>query len=144
MALRPGGAKQKGAEGEYEVIRLLTKWAAEAGYDLTLERNLEQVRHGGADIIGVPNMEIEVKREESWNMNSWWKQVLKAAEKTGNWPMLIHRKNRQPWRVRTYIHAAIYTPGGRGITVPIVADLDLPSAKAWFMMHLKQHEELME
>lgn len=137
--------KQKGSGGEREVIALLTEWAAEAGVDLTLERNLEQVRHGGADIVGVPGMEVEVKRVESNAINSWWAQVLAASKKTGKWPLLAHRRNRQPWRFRTYVYAAIYPPdGGQGATVPIVADLDLQNAKAWFKLWVMQHKETAE
>ncbi len=138
MALAPGGAKQKGSAGEYEVISLLTGWAASIGIRLVLERNLEQVRHGGADINGVPGLEIEVKRVEATGINSWWKQVLKAADKSGKRPFLIHRRNRQPWRVRVHLYAAEYTAEHVGVTIPLVVDLELEDARRWFQGYLGQ------
>ena len=138
--------KAKGSGGEYEIIALLTSWAAEVGVELKLERNLEQVRKGGADINGIPNMEVEVKRVEANSINSWWAQVLEASRKTGRWPLLAHRRNRQPWRFRTYIRAAIYPERGYSASiVNIVADLELASAKVWFQEFVKrEHEENQE
>ena len=90
--------KQKGSKGEYEIIGLLTSWAAEVQVTLELERNLEQVRKGGSDVNGVPGLEIEVKRVEANGINQWWKQVCAASAKSGNRPLLCHRANRKPWQ----------------------------------------------
>lgn len=128
--------KAKGAAGELEAIRLLDSWATEAGYKLSLERNLEQVRHGGSDINGVAGLEIEIKRVESNAITQWWAQVTKQANRTGKHPVLLHRKNRQPWRMRTVVFAALYGEHSSGV-VPMVCDMDLPSAKAWFIGYLK-------
>lgn len=133
--------KAKGSAGEREVILLLTGWANEVGVDLRLERNLEQVRHGGSDVNGVPGLEIEVKRVEANGINQWWAQVCRAAQKTGKTPFLAHRRNRQPWRFRIGLYSALYSPCGNGVVVPLVADLELASAKAWFQAHVQQHKE---
>lgn len=135
--------KQKGAGGELEVCRLLTSWAASVGVQLQLERNLEQVRYGGADINGVPGLEIEVKRVEANGINQWWSQVCTAARKTGKRPMLCHRKNRQPWSFR--IGASVYEVApatGAAVLIPIAIDLELAQAKVWFQNYiLQQHKE---
>jgi hypothetical protein len=140
MALRPGGARVKGASGERELAALLTSWAEEVGVYLDLDRNLEQVRYGGADVNGVPGMEIEVKRVESNGINQWWDQVCRAAAKTGKLPFLAHRRNRQPWRFRVSTHVAM-EHGGSWSHFPIVADLELNQAKRWFQEYINLHEE---
>lgn len=142
MALRPGGAKSKGASGERELAALLTEWGNEVGIELNLTRNLEQVRSGGADVNGVPGLEIEVKRVESNGINQWWAQVCKASKKTGSRPLLAHRRNRQSWRFRTIIFAYEYNSAqGSAVTAPVVADLELKEAKLWFQTYLQQNEE---
>jgi hypothetical protein len=135
--------KQKGSAGELEVCRLLTDWASEVGIGLTLERNLEQVRHGGADVNGVPGMEVEVKRVESNGINQWWAQVCRAAARTGKLPFLAHRRNRQPWRFRVSTHVAMEHRGSWS-HFPIVADLELDQAKRWFQEYIKLREDELD
>lgn len=134
MALK--SPKAKGSSGELEVCRLLTQWAADVGVCLTLERNLLQTREGGADVSGVPGMEVEVKRQENLNIPAAWRQVCAAAARTGNHPMLIHRQNRRPWRVRTLVRAALQV-GTAWDLVPLVADLELEQAEKWFKSYIK-------
>jgi hypothetical protein len=89
------GAMQrtKGAAGERELIKLL---AQDLGLDL--ERNLDQVRCGGADILGVDGWIIEVKRCEVLAKDMWWKQVQKAALKYPHkTPAVAYRRSRQSW-----------------------------------------------
>lgn len=127
--------KAKGSGGEYEVISLLTGWAAEVGVTLTLERNLEQTRMGGADINGVVGMEVEVKRVENLVISNAWAQVCKAAQRSGKHPFLIHRQNRKPWRVRTTVNAAQHIGGAWKLT-PLVVNLDIEDAKRWFQDYI--------
>lgn len=129
--------KNKGSSGEREAIALLTEWAEEVGADLNLDRNLEQVRYGGSDINGVPGLEIEVKRVESNGINGWWKQVCTAARKQGTHPFLMHRRNRQPWRIRTGVYAVVHGPTAETQTVPMVVDMELDAAKAWFQAYVE-------
>lgn len=128
--------KQKGSGGEYEVIVLLTSWAAEVGVRLELTRNLLQTREGGADIDGVEGMEVEVKRVENLVLSTAWAQVCKACQKTGKHPLLIHRQNRKPWRVRTRIESALHI-GGQWKLVPLIVNLDLEDAKRWFQSYIQ-------
>lgn len=127
--------KQKGSGGEYEVIALLTSWAYEVGVRLTLERNLEQVRKGGADVNGIQGLEVEVKRVENLVISSAWAQVCRACQITGGHPFLIHRQNRKPWRVRTIVDSALHI-GGAWKLVPLVVNLDLDDAKRWFQAYI--------
>ena len=130
--------KQKGSSGEYEIIALLTGWAAEVEVSLDLSRNLEQVRAGGADINGVPGLEVEVKRVENGSINQWWKQVCKAADKSGKTPSLFHRKNRQPWRARVRTTVAMHNEeSGVWDLFAVDADLELAQAKLWFQKHVQ-------
>lgn len=129
-------SRAKGSGGEHEVIALLTAWAAEVGVTLTLSRNLEQVREGGADINGVVGMEVEVKRVENLVISSAWAQVCRAAERSGKHPFLIHRQNRKPWRVRTLVKDALHI-GGAWKLVPLVVNLELEDAKRWFQAYVE-------
>jgi len=139
MAIKSAQGKGKG--GEYEIIALLGIWAKEVGVPLTLERNLEQVRYGGADINGVPGMEVEVKRVESATpaaVDQWWAQVCRAAVKSGKTPFLIHRQNRRAWRVRVRTTVALHNNHTTAWDLfEVDADLDFGQAKRWFQKYVQ-------
>ena len=90
----PINARTKGASGE----RQFCKWLKD---NLKLTelptRNLEQVRSGGADVLGVAPFVFEVKRVERLNKGKWWRQV-KAASRHGEIPVVAYRQNRRPWK----------------------------------------------
>jgi hypothetical protein len=86
-------AKNKGANGEREAAKWLAKWLQ---LKEVPDRNLEQVRSGGHDLL-VPPFVIEVKRCETISKAAWWKQVV-AATKEGQCSVVMYRRNRQPWR----------------------------------------------
>lgn len=132
MGINP---KTKGVSGERDAIELLSSWAYLAGHLLTIERNLEQVRKGGSDLIGIPGMDVEVKRVEADGINQWWDQCCKAADKQGTHPLLMHRKNRHPWRFRTRVYVALYGEQSSGV-IPMVVDFGLADAKVWFQSFL--------
>ena len=95
--MKPGGARNKGADAEREVIKLLEPVVRECGQGL-LFRNLLQVREGGHDIVGIDWLAIEVKRQEALLIEDWWKQTCRQAT-NGKIPCLIYRQNRKPWSV---------------------------------------------
>jgi len=140
MALRPGGAKSKGATGEREAAKLLVAWAQGIQSDATFTRNLEQVRSGGHDLLGLEWLAIEVKRQVALNLNGWWKQTVNQAERVGGIPFLMWRQNRRPWMFRVRVTVAHYGPHHSG-TQPIDADLTLEQAKAWFQGELYFREK---
>lgn len=84
----------KGQIGEREACTLLGTIIGQEG----LTRNLEQVRSGGADIIDIPGLCIEVKRQETVTVPAWWRQVVRAADNRGATPVLMYRQNRKPWQ----------------------------------------------
>lgn len=134
MALRPGGNRAKGAGGERELAALLTGWAGEVGMAVQLARNLEQVRGGGHDLIGLEcyGLAVEVKRVEALALGAWWRQAVRQAEQAGNLiPVLAWRQNRRPWgfRIRAWVHPC---------NQPLDIDLELPQFKLWFVHKLEQ------
>lgn len=86
----------KGAEGEREFCRYLQEVLE---LQTTPERNLDQVRNGGADVCEVSPFLFEVKRCEALAKRDWWVQVMKAARQNpGSIPVVAYRQNRKPWR----------------------------------------------
>jgi len=89
--------RRKGANAENEVSKILTK---QLGFKI--ERNLGQARDGGADIMDVPLLAIEVKRQETLKLPEWWRQTVDQAFdcKPVRLPILIYRKRRTEWLVK--------------------------------------------
>jgi Holliday junction resolvase len=85
-------SRDKGARGERELAEILSH---ELG--VVVKRKLGQARDGGDD-IQVGKFRIEVKRREKLSIDSWCEQVEKASE-PGDVPVLVYRRNGQPWRV---------------------------------------------
>lgn len=130
MALSPGGAKQKGANGERELAELLMGWATEIGVELDLLRNLEQVRSGGHDLIGCPGLSIECKRVETLAVHTWWGQCTRQAATVGAQPLLCYRQNRKAWQ---FVTSAWVWPCR---TTQIVIHMEEDQARLWFHSHL--------
>ncbi|MCP4256858.1 MAG: hypothetical protein GY774_04925 [Planctomycetes bacterium] len=88
----------KGARGE----RSLCKWLAENLDIEGAERNLEQVRSGGADIL-TDEFIFECKRVESLDVAAAWTQCAVAAREQNTEaavyrePVLAFRRNREKW-----------------------------------------------
>jgi hypothetical protein len=85
--------RRKGQSGEREFISLL-----QDRLELDLSRNLDQTRDGGYDILGIPQLAIEVKRQENLSIPSWWSQAAKQANKD-QYPVLAYRQSRKPWTI---------------------------------------------
>lgn len=66
--------RAKGATGEREFC----KWLSDNLNISHAERNLEQVRSGGADIVNVYPFVFEVKRVENLDLTAAWIQVKEA------------------------------------------------------------------
>jgi hypothetical protein len=96
-------AKQKGKRGEREVVKLLQpivdRVFGERGLEVpVLYRNQNQSFQGGYDIDGIDWLALEVKRQETLNINTWWKQTVRQAS-TKQVPVLIYKQNRMKWRI---------------------------------------------
>lgn len=86
------GKRNKGAAGERELAALLSEHLG-----FVVKRNLGQARDG-ADDLTVAQFRIEVKRQETLRIDQWSEQV-EACASPGEVPVLMYRRNGQPWRV---------------------------------------------
>lgn len=94
----PINGRAKGASGEREFCEWLFK-----NFNLLKkpERNLEQVRSGGADVLVSP-FAFEVKRCEKIDKVQWWAQVGRAVKDPdglafGMIPVVAYRVNNGDW-----------------------------------------------
>jgi Holliday junction resolvase len=84
-------SRDKGATAERELAAIL---ADQLG--VVVKRKLGQAREGGDD-IQVDHYRLEVKRREKLAIDTWCKQVEDVAQ-PGEWPIVVYRRNGQPWR----------------------------------------------
>ena len=91
-------AKQKGKRGEREFAEVLTRLLAR---DPSWEdqKIFVDVQANGGDIISVTGLSIEVKRQETLNIKTWWRQTQIQADHTGGIPVLAYRQNRRAWKI---------------------------------------------
>lgn len=87
-------SRRKGAEGERELANLLKTY----GFDT---RRGQQYHGGGdsPDVIGLPGIHIECKRVEKLNIENAMAQSRRDAEGTDEVPVVMHRRNREKWKV---------------------------------------------
>lgn len=84
-------SRNKGNAAERELAALLSD---ELGYPI--KRKLGQARDGGDD-IQFEHYRLEVKRREALRLDDWCQQI-EAAAGPGEWPVVVYRRNGQPWR----------------------------------------------
>jgi hypothetical protein len=94
----------------------------------TIQRNQIQTAIGGSDLIGCYGLSVEVKRQETLNVNTWWKQCQVSALRDNAIPVLIYRQNKKPWRVRTYT----MMPLPDGHQMQTVSEIDWETFRIWF------------
>jgi hypothetical protein len=128
-------SKNKGANAEREAADVIETWLREVYLSCGVEppklkRNLEQVRIGGSDLIGVDWMALEIKRREQLQLSTWWKQTVRQAMQ-GQTPILMWRQNRCPWAFRIRVTAYHGTPATGGRLQYYDADLSLDEGKRW-------------
>ena len=85
--------RNKGANAERELSKLLDEQLGTSS-----SRNLFQTQCGGHDLLGIPHIALEVKRQENLSIGSWWTQTVKQALIDKSIPVLAYRQSRQPWR----------------------------------------------
>ena len=94
------GARNKGAQGEREFLKLITNLLADRGVTVELRRNYDQTAIGGADCLRLPGVAIEVKRQEALALPSWWRQAIDQAQRCEEAiPVLAYRRNKEPWTI---------------------------------------------
>lgn len=86
-------SKQKGKRGELEAAHLFQEY----GYEARRSQQFAGI-YGDADVIGVPLLHLEIKRTEKLNLDKAMEQSIRDA-KDGEIPIVMHRKDRQSWRV---------------------------------------------
>ena len=129
-------SRDKGMRAERAIIALLQPCVDRAHIGgrvvaaPTLERNLEQSRAGGCDIIGLPWIAIEVKHQETLQFALWWQQTVSQARKNNAIPCLIYRKNRVSWKAVVELEIA------KNVVVPVT--LDLESFLLWFEAKVRE------
>lgn len=140
--------RQKGAEGERQVIKILQECLENVMYELghtpedivgagkTFQRNQNQSAVGGNDLTNTFGLSIEVKRQEQLAINTWWKQCEIAAQRTNEHTVLIYRQNGKKWRVVTL--ANIPLPNGGHLVGRVEFDDETfrTWAKAWIKTQL--------
>ena len=89
----PINSREKGKRAELEIAHYLQ----EHGYDARRGQQFSGA-NGDPDVVGLPGVHIEVKHVEKLNLDKAMEQSIRDA-KDGEIPVVIHRKNRQPWRV---------------------------------------------
>ena len=89
-------SRAKGARGE----RALANYLKERGYEARRGQQYSGA-NGDADVVGLPGVHIECKWVEKVTpsmMQDYMIQSMNDAN-LGEIPVVIHKKNRQPWRV---------------------------------------------
>ena len=86
-------SKSKGKRGELEISHIMQKY----GYDARRGQQFAGI-NGDADVVGVPYLHLEIKRVEHLNLDKAMEQSIRDA-RDGEIPVVMHRKDRQPWRV---------------------------------------------
>lgn len=92
-------SQRKGRVGELELARLLQGY----GYDVQPGR----VQSYGAtpDLVGLPGVHIECKRNERLNVQEAMAQAVRDADRfRDGMPTVFHRRNRSGWLVTMQIH----------------------------------------
>ena len=83
--------RNKGANGEREVASLFRTY----GFDCDRVPNSGGLRLKG-DLIGVPGLHVEVKRQEVARPWAWWEQA-ESETPPGSVTVVAFRRARSPW-----------------------------------------------
>jgi hypothetical protein len=141
--------RQKGAEGERQVIKMLTPIIIQVMTEMEfpqekidaamkmVQRNQNQSAVGGNDLSNTFGMSIEVKRQEQLAINTWWQQCETAALRNNELPVLIFKQNNKPWRFITYgfLHAPADNGGWTSVRARVEFNED--TFKSWFRAWVK-------
>ncbi len=141
--------RQKGAEGERQVIKMLTPIITQVMTEMEfpqekidaamkmVQRNQNQSAVGGNDLSNTFGMSIEVKRQEQLAINTWWQQCETAALRNNELPVLIFKQNNKPWRFITYgfLHAPADNGGWTSVRARVEFNED--TFKSWFRAWVK-------
>lgn len=85
-------SRQKGKRGELEVAHILQ----EAGFKDARRGQQFSGANGDADVVGLPGVWLEIKRNERLNIYEAMEQARRDARGM-EIPWVVHRKNNKPW-----------------------------------------------
>lgn len=90
-------SKRKGKIAELELANLLK----EKGLTARRTQQFSGCKDGTSDVIceELKGFHIEVKRDEHLNIEKAMKQSIRDSEKENAIPIVVHRKNRENWKV---------------------------------------------
>ena len=87
-------SQRKGADGERELAAVLRE------YGYVIERGGSLSFGEIPDLVGLPDIHIEVKRVERLNVPEAMKQAERDSTRFHDGaPTVFHRRNREPWLV---------------------------------------------
>lgn len=92
-------SRQKGKRGELELAHKLQEF----GFDARRSQQYAGINND-ADVVGLPHLHIECKRVQSLNINKAMEQAKRDARDV-EVPVVMHRKDRQEWKVTLEIKA---------------------------------------
>jgi hypothetical protein len=119
-------AQCKGQRAERQAIEILQPVVTEM-YTLEdmeppkLQRNTLQSDGGGFDIVGLHWLALEIKHQESLNVNAWWLQCLRQA-KAGQTPVLFYKQNNVKWKVMML--GILITTGASNVRCPVEVSME--------------------
>ena len=137
--------RQKGAGGEREIADQLNfivyrqmQLFGLPPINNSIQRNQNQTAVGGSDLTGTMGLSIEVKRQETLSINTWWVQTTESAERSNETPVLIYRQSRKPWCVVMNIDIPLFTHEGQHAHMRVRGTFDWDSFKLFFEEHVKR------
>lgn len=147
--------RSKGANGEREVATAMNGVVMLAMRELgfseeavmkastAIQRNQNQSAVGGSDLSNTFGLAIEIKRHENLSINTWWKQCTIAAERNGEWPVLLYRQNHGKWQCVTYVQT-LHADKSQSVTVRATMEWDafLYWFRAWILDRLRKGYEV--
>ena len=87
----PVNSKKKGARYEREIASLLRA----EGYSARRTAQYAGNTGDAADVIGLPGIHIEAKRQEQLRIYDWMQQAIRDSANTGNLPAVFFRKSNE-------------------------------------------------
>lgn len=134
----------KGASAEREICKELNAILMSVMRDLeypeheiekaenSIQRNQNQTAVGGKDLVNTFGLAIEVKRQETLAINSWWNQCEAAALRNGEIPVLLYKQSRKPWKVVVNVSLGVANAFTYDEIVDARAEISFDDFKKWF------------
>ena len=118
---------------EYIIRSVLTKLNLPVPTVSIIQRNQNQSAVGGNDLTNTFGLSIEVKRQETLQINAWWKQCVAAAARNNEIPVLIFRQNRKSWRVVMFGYIQI----SESKQLQTRIEIDWEDFQNWFYLYVE-------